>query len=250
MTTCPNGHASSADDWCDVCGARIGGAPANGAGAPGNAASGTTGAPAASADAGEDDVTCPHCGITQDSGHRFCEVCGADMASAPTGAATATTAVTADPVSAPPTPDPATTPAATAAPPPASSGGRWEATVEADRAYFERLAADGVEFPVAAPVRTFGLVDANVLVGRRSARRGIDPQIDLAGSPEDPGVSHAHCTLVRQPDGSYAVVDNGSTNGTRVDEGIEPLTPNTPHALAEGARVHVGAWTTLTLHRR
>ena len=246
MTTCPNGHASSADDWCDVCGARIGGAPTNGAPPPTDATNGMVGAPGAGAP--QDDVTCPHCGITQDAGHRFCEVCGADMSSAPAAAAVmtgtpdpvSTGPVSTGAVSTPPTPITAT----------ASSGARWEVTVEADRAYFERLAADGVEFPIAAPLRTFGLVDANVLVGRRSRRRGIDPQIDLAGAPEDPGISHAHCTLVRQPDGSYVVVDNGSTNGTRVDEGSDPLAPNAPHALADGARVHVGAWTTLTLHRR
>jgi len=33
----------------------------------------------------------------------------------------------------------------------------------------------------------------------------------------DPTVSSLHCTLVRDPDGTYRVVDNGSTNGTRIN---------------------------------
>ena len=231
MSTCPNGHGSAADDWCDVCGVRMGGAPTPAASSSGPGPA----APAAPVEPAADDVTCPHCGITQEPGHRFCEVCGADMT---TGAPPATprAAAARAPAAAPPTPGP--------------SAARWEATVDADRAYFDRLGADGVEFPVAAPTRTFPLADANVLVGRRSARRGIEPQIDLAGAAEDPGVSHAQCTLVRQPDGAYSLVDNGSTNGTRVTGGLDPITPNQPVALADGDRVHVGAWTTITLHRR
>ena len=233
MSTCPNGHASAADDYCDVCGARMGGAPGPAASSPGPVV------PTAPVDPAADDVTCPHCGITQEPGHRFCEVCGADMT---TGAVPAA-AVPAVAVPTAAVPAVAPTPVAPAA-------ARWEATVEADRAYFDRLGADGVEFPVAAPTRTFPLADAAVLVGRRSARRGIEPQIDLAGAPEDPGVSHAQCTLVRQPDGSYSLVDNGSTNGTRVNGGADPIATNQPVALADGDRVHVGAWTTITLHRR
>ena len=29
MAVCPNGHDSASDDFCDVCGMRIGGNPAN-----------------------------------------------------------------------------------------------------------------------------------------------------------------------------------------------------------------------------
>ena len=34
MAVCPNGHDSASDDFCDVCGMRIGGNPANPATAP------------------------------------------------------------------------------------------------------------------------------------------------------------------------------------------------------------------------
>ena len=138
------------------------------------------------------------------------------------------------------------------APPTGPSGpsARWEAVVAPDRAYFDRLDVDGVDFPVGAPSRTFGLADATVLIGRRSDRRGINPQIDLSGAPEDPGISHGHCSLVRQPDGSYAIVDNGSTNGTFVNEATTPLVANRPVPLADNDRVHLGTWTTLTIRRR
>ncbi len=222
MSACPNGHETTAVDWCDVCGARMGAA------APGPGPATTPPGPERAA-ASTDDVTCPHCGITQDGGHRFCEVCGADMTTTPTDPTTP-----ADPT--------------TSSTPPAAAT-RWEVTVTADRAYFDRLGADGVDFPVGAPRRSFPLADATVVVGRRSARRGIEPQIDLSGAPEDPGVSHAQCSFVRQPDGTFAVVDGGSTNGTRLNESADPLPVNVPHPVADGDRVHVGAWTTLTVHR-
>lgn len=219
MSTCPNGHESTAEDWCDVCGTRLVPTAATAAGA---------------ADDAGDDVTCPHCGITQEPGHRFCEVCGADLATGVVPAA-------AVPATAEPRPDTGPTGRSTV---------RWEVAVTADRAYFDRLGAEGVDFPAAAPTRSFPLADATVLVGRRSARHGIEPDIDLSGAPEDPGVSRSHCSFVRQPDGTYAVVDGGSTNGTRLNGAEDPIPVNVPQPVADGDRVHVGAWTTMTVRRR
>ncbi|TGA85191.1 forkhead-associated protein, partial [Streptomyces palmae] len=34
MATCPNGHQSAADDWCEVCGHRMSGTPMPPGGAP------------------------------------------------------------------------------------------------------------------------------------------------------------------------------------------------------------------------
>jgi hypothetical protein len=231
MSTCPNGHDSAADDYCDVCGARIGGTPpsvasTSAADSAGGGAS-APGAPTTTTADASDDVTCPHCGITQDTGHRFCEVCGADLTTGAPGPRA--------------TPPPAATPAGATA---------WSVEAGPDRAWFDRIGADDVTFPAGAPTRTFGLVDATVLVGRRSDRRGIVPQIDLSDAPEDPGVSHAHCRLVRQSDGAYAVVDSGSTNGTFVNDARDPIPPEQPVVLHDGDRVHIGAFTTLTLHRR
>lgn len=55
--------------------------------------------------------------------------------------------------------------------------------------------------------------------------------------------------LVQQPDGSWAVVDQNSTNGTTVNGGEEPIQPFVPVPLQDGDRVHVGAWTTITVRR-
>ncbi len=89
-------------------------------------------------------------------------------------------------------------------------------------------------------------------MGRASNSRGIQPEVDLTGAPEDSAVSHLHCILIEQPDGAYSVVDPGSTNGTTVNDDPTPLMANLAVALADGDRIHLGAWTTITVraHRR
>jgi hypothetical protein len=130
----------------------------------------------------------------------------------------------------------------------------WRLVATADRDYHARMEAEAaadaepILFPEFYPERRFALDVERALVGRRSRSRGIEPEIDLSGAPEDPGISHAHAMLVAQADGSWAVVDLDSANGTYVNDGTDPLPPNTPTPLADGDRVHIGAWTTLTLH--
>jgi len=86
-------------------------------------------------------------------------------------------------------------------------------------------------------------------IGRQSRSRGIDPDIDLTGPPEDPGVSHLHALLLAQDDGTWSVVDLDSANGTTVNDEPDPMAPNTPRPLTEGDRVYLGAWTRITLNR-
>ena len=53
----------------------------------------------------------------------------------------------------------------------------------------------------------------------------------------DPELSRVHCTFKRHPDGSFVLVDEGSTNGTYLNEervGSEEL------PLREGDRVRIG----------
>jgi hypothetical protein len=124
--------------------------------------------------------------------------------------------------------------------------------VTADRAYYDRMrqAADpeaqAVPFPAFCPERRFTLDGASVLVGRRSRSRGVEPGIDLTGPPEDSGVSHTHALLLAGPAG-WSIVDLDSANGTYLNDSTDPLAPNEPVALRPGDRIHVGAWTTLTL---
>jgi pSer/pThr/pTyr-binding forkhead associated (FHA) protein len=108
--------------------------------------------------------------------------------------------------------------------------------------------ADGVGFPPFCPERRFPLTGRQFLVGRRSRSRGIEPEIDLTGPPEDPGVSHAHAILLAQEGGGWAVVDLDSANGTYLNDSEDPIEPNLPVPVSAGDRIHVGAWTTLTLH--
>jgi pSer/pThr/pTyr-binding forkhead associated (FHA) protein len=67
----------------------------------------------------------------------------------------------------------------------------------------------------------------------------------VAGAPPDPGVSHLHAVLIAEPDGSWAVLDPGSANGTQVNGGDIPGGVKVP--LRPGDQVHVGAWTLLTI---
>jgi hypothetical protein len=135
------------------------------------------------------------------------------------------------------------------------SGGEWFAVVAADREYFTFvMARSGPEastlyFPAYSPEVQLPLTGHQVTIGRQRHSTGEAPDIDLSRSPEDPGVSHKHAVLVHQPDGSWSVVDQDSTNGTTVNLAEEPIPAYTPIPLAEGDRVHVGAWTTITLRR-
>jgi pSer/pThr/pTyr-binding forkhead associated (FHA) protein len=125
--------------------------------------------------------------------------------------------------------------------------------VSADRKYYESVKADGgpdadsIMFPPYCPDRHFPLRGDQVSIGRRSATRGILPDIDLTGPPEDPGVSRLHALLVANADGTWAVVDINSANGTFLNYRKDNLKPNTPRPLVDGDRIHLGAWTTITL---
>ena len=66
----------------------------------------------------------------------------------------------------------------------------------------------------------------------------------------DPGVSRLHATLERGSDGVVVVRDLGSTNGTMVNDDPTPIAPQPAIPLADGDRVRVGAWTTITVRKR
>lgn len=124
--------------------------------------------------------------------------------------------------------------------------------VRADATYFEVVKAMGGEdasslaMPRFVAERRFALTGRQMVIGRRSRSRGVNPDIDLVGPPEDPGVSHVHALLVPQ-EGGWAVVDMESANGTYVnDPNSEPIEPNVPVTLKGGDVVYLGAWTALT----
>jgi hypothetical protein len=237
MASCPKGHESATLDYCEVCGARMGAASAP---APVSAP------PAAAPPAGEA-VLCPVCGTPKTG--RFCEEDGYDFLLAPPVSPVSSPAasVPASTAPAPPSsPAPAEAPAAAAA--------AWEVVVRADATYFEVVKAMGGEdagtlaMPRFVAERRFALTGQQMVIGRRSRSRGVNPDIDLVGPPEDPGVSHVHALLVPQGAGGWAVVDMESANGTYLnDPNSSPLDPNVPVALKDGDVVYLGAWTALAI---
>ncbi|NLU66412.1 FHA domain-containing protein [Streptomyces sp. HNM0574] len=140
-------------------------------------------------------------------------------------------------------------------PPEGQPGAGWTAVVAPDHEYFAAMMersgpeAASLNLPAYTEQQQLPLTGHQITIGRRRQSTGESPDIDLARSPEDPGVSHQHAVLVQQPDGSWSVVDQDSTNGTTINNADEPIQPFVPVPLMEGDRVHVGAWTTITLHR-
>ncbi|OKK12571.1 hypothetical protein AMK33_06735 [Streptomyces sp. CB02400] len=131
----------------------------------------------------------------------------------------------------------------------------WTATIGPDREYFMAMMqrsgpeAAGLNLPAYSPEQQRTLTGNQITIGRRRHSTGDTPDIDLSTPPEDPGVSHQHAVLVQQPDGTWAVVDQNSTNGTTVNGSDEPIQPFVPVPLQDGDQVHVGAWTTITIRR-
>jgi hypothetical protein len=211
MVICPEGHESAATDFCDRCGLLIEPPPAPRSSAPGVDEHEVSSATQVR-HSERPGEPCPQCQTPRQEGARFCEVDGYDFEDA--------------------------TPIQTV----------WRITVRADRSRFDGIDADDLVFPADAPVLTFTLGTDSVSLGRRSAA-GV-PDVDLGGTYDDPGVSRRHLRFVRRADGGYAVVDCGSANGTTVDDDPQRLAPDTPVDLQDGTRIHLGAWTTITVERQ
>jgi hypothetical protein len=251
MTACPVGHDSVSTDYCDVCGRRMD-AGASQLTAVQATAPYVTSSPAT----GQNAQLCPRCGAARSG--RFCEGCGLDL-DAPMPPAQATPPPSA-PVPSAPVPS-AMPPPPRAEPPESAYGGgggqpqgapaEWSVVATADRAYYDTVTASGgpdaasVVFPPYCPERRFELTGREMRIGRRSASRGLNPEIDLTGPPMDPGISRLHAVLVADPDLGWSVIDPGSENGTVVN-GHEIAT-GVPVPLHDGDRIHLGAWTLMTV---
>lgn len=160
---------------------------------------------------GEGAAACPVCHTPRPSGDRFCETCGHDFEAEPAGPA-------------------------------------WELVIEADREYHARFAAGGMAFPESLAARRLPVDAAELRIGRRDpAANGADAA-QISGAADDPALSRRHAVLRRLPDGGYAIEDLGSTNGTEVNG--QPIPAGVPVALGDGDRVHLGAWTGITLRSR
>ena len=113
--------------------------------------------------------------------------------------------------------------------------------------------ASTLAFPRFVAERRFELAGQQMVIGRRSRSRGVTPDIDLVGPPEDPGVSHLHALLVPH-EGGWAVVDLDSANGTYVaapgDTGPHRIAAGTPVTVRPGSRITFGQrWLRYESHR-
>jgi FHA domain len=155
-----------------------------------------------------------------------------------------------------PAPTPATGPAFSAPPTtpiPSLSAVTWTVLVASDHVYFDRMKGAGarygtaVVFPAHTSERRIRLIGTQMRIGRRSATREVQPEIDLAGQNGDPGISRLHAVLTAAPDGTWSITDPGSANGTLLN-GRE-IRVGQPVTLHEGDRINLGAWTVITVHR-
>ena len=88
---------------------------------------------------------------------------------------------------------------------------------------------------------------AELRIGRgRSGRPTARRTGSTSGAADDPALSRLHAVL-RAPGrrDSYAIEDVGSTNGTEVNG--RALPSHDPVTLADGDRIQLGAWTTMTV---
>lgn len=236
--TCPSGHASAAEDYCDVCGLPIGEQPSVVEPVATSPDPSEVDQPVDAATSDQSGDTCPNCQAVNPANALFCEACGYDF----------TTGSLPRPVTPPPVPTGAVPTDAAAPVAPAIASG-WVAEVWIDPDWYaDQQSADPMPSPGLPAV--VPLTSQSLLVGRASASRGIHPDIDLSS---DSGISRRHCQLTT--DGArWWVEDLGSSNGTFVADAVGPL-PSVP--LVQGQRreldgddrIYLGAWTRLVIRR-
>jgi hypothetical protein len=231
--TCLKGHVSSDPDYCSECGTKLGGAasaitPAT-AIAPEDLAEAAGGEP------------CPVCATRRMVGARFCEVCRYDFETT-TGSAPSALKAPAASAANPPSEHPtaaAVAPSSPSEPVPQ----HWDIIVAVDPA-LNTNPDPAQPCPQNAPERTFPLdLDEN-LVGRRSDKKDIHPEIAVT----DPGISRRHLSFRRRDDGGFLAIELGSTNGTLLN--ATPLEPGIPTALKDGDQLALGCWTRMTIRAR
>lgn len=168
---------------------------------------------------------CPDCGTPRVDDAKFCEVCRYDFL-APTSVETA--------------PAPAAPVTPTVEPQGEIIRNLW-AIVSID----PTLAIGAtLEPPRNEPARSYPVDLDEVLVGRKGARPTIHPEVPV----QDPAVSARHLKICRRRNGSFYLVDLGSSNGTKLN-GVD-LMANVEMAIKPGDEILIGQWTKIMLESR
>ena len=235
MTRCQKcGAKSETTDYCDQCGAAL-------ASMTSVASDNSPEAPAPVTLANvlvERAGACPACGSTREPLELFCEHCGFDFL----------TGTTPPP---PPPPPPTATDSANAVPksrlPAEGALKAWELEIAVDLGRWNAQATLHPDATAAPAATVVALVTATVQIGRRSASRKINPDIDLSQLTGDPAVSHSHAQLSRSDDGRWWLRDLKSANGTSL--GGNPV-GEAAQVLSDGDLITLGAWTTISVASR
>ena len=246
---CPNNstHVSNNSDYCSICGAKIAGDPEF--------------SPLLHRDASafnsmnemrsNNDQFCPDCGGELRNGVKFCEACRYDFEARAPGESVPPTPTPSvlfpvEPIlaSVPTVLEPTSMPVVAESSPiqPEAARSKWEAIIVSDPSLYTDL-EPGVVCPPNEPELVFPLGSADNLIGRRSDKRDLHPEIPLS----DPGVSHRHAKLLRQPDLSFSLLDVGSTNGTHVNG--KEARAGIKVALKDGDSITLGLWTRITIKK-
>lgn len=252
--TCPDGHASTADDYCDVCGAPITGTPAGTPDAS-DAGAGPSSAGSAQPTGGAGvatELTCPNCSVPNLAEALFCEACGYDFT-------TGTMPRTAEAGESGSGLFDDTVDGAAAVPGEAGDD-QAAGTEAADDAPFDWVAEVWIDpdwyaaqqspdpLPSAGPPEIVPLRGSSILIGRTSRSLNIHPDLPCES---DTGVSRRQAQLTT--DGvRWWVEDLDSSNGTFVGSASGPL-PEQPipvgprHELDSDDRIYLGAWTRIVI---
>jgi hypothetical protein len=191
-------------------------------------------------------MLCPDCQAPRahDAGE-FCEVCGYNFRTGAHGDVAFAQAAAFSQAAAPSqaaVPSDAAAPAQVAVEIPveaaATPAGKWSIVASVDPS----LREEGSPEPPEHEPSSFAIEKAENLIGRHSRARGIEPEIAL---DFDDAVSHRHAIVSRLEDGSLAVRDIGSANGTRLNG--QDLPPLTDTALKDGDALTLGHWTRLVV---
>jgi hypothetical protein len=206
--TCPAGHVSATDDYCDTCGALISAAPTAPPAPPEPVAPPPPPPPEPAA------VACPNCGEQVEG--QFCESCGYDVvAGAPAAAeSTVTLAVGAD-------------------------RDHWERMVGSGEPAFPDVAPT-LTLELTGDRATLGRV-------RPGRPQDVDLGLSGAAADPAVSAHQCEFTRDPDT-GAWSVRDSGSANGTWINDAPEPLAAGQAHTLAAGDRIFVGAWTCLTVN--